>query len=96
LLVGAYKPLQVWGKGPLKQKEWKATHEDPLKQKRRERMEQEIDTKFNTFMDNIGEDGWEGSLKALDRMLELVEQKSVLARRKEDGTYELIKPDKST
>jgi len=79
-------------KAILKQKEWEATHEDPLNRKRREGIEKDIDRRFNAVMDNIGEDGRDRMVRALNRFLELAEQKALTAYRKEDGTYELVNP----
>ena len=76
----------------LKQKEWETTHEDPLNRKRRERMEQNIDRRFNALMENIGEDGQDRLIRAMNRFLELAEQKAVAMYRREDGTYTLTSP----
>lgn len=77
----------------LREKEWAATHEDPLKQKKRERMEKSIDRRFNALMENIGEDGQERLAMAINRFLELAEEKTLTVYRKEDGTYTLVNPE---
>jgi hypothetical protein len=46
-------------------------------------------------MDNIGEDGRDRLLKAMERMLELAEEKALIMYKKEDGTCELTKSDES-
>lgn len=80
-------------KAILKQKEWEATHEDPLKRKRRKRMEKDLDWRFRAVMDNFGEDGRDRMIRALNRFLELAEQKAVPMYRKADGTYTLTDPE---
>lgn len=81
-------------KAILKQREWEATHEDPLNRKRRERVEQSIDRRLNALMENIGEDGQDRLIRAANRFLELAEQKAIAMDRCEDGTYTLTDPEK--
>lgn len=84
--------LAILRKAILKQNEWEAAHKDFLNRKKYERMTQRMDRRFNTLMENIGEDGQDRLIRAMDRFLELVEQRALPAFRKEDGTYELVNP----
>lgn len=90
------RDLQALGslrKAILRQSEWETIHEDPLKRKKYERMEQTVDRRFNRLMENLGEDGRDRMIRAANRFLELIEQKSVPLYQKEDGTYTLTNPE---
>jgi hypothetical protein len=80
-------------KAILKQREWESIHGDSLIRKRRERMEENIDRRFNSLMESLGEDGRDRMIRAADRFLELAEQKALIAYRKEDGTYTFTNPE---
>ena len=80
-------------KAILKQREWEGTHEDPMNRKRYQRMTITMDKKFNSLMENLGEDGQDRLLKAANRFLKLAEKKAVTMYKKEDGTYSLIAPE---
>lgn len=43
-------------------------------------------------MKNIGEDGQDRLIRAINRFLELAEQKAVTIYRRKDGTYTLTDP----
>jgi len=85
--------LAALRKAILKQKEWEATHEDPLKRKRFERMEQTMNRRFSRLIENFGEDGQDRMIRAANRLLELAEQKAVSMYREEDGTYTVTDPE---
>lgn len=85
--------LATLRKAILKQKEWEATHEDPLKRERRKRMEQNMGRKFDALMQNFDENGRDRLIKAAERMLELAEERSLIMYKKEDGTYAPVSPE---
>jgi hypothetical protein len=75
-----YRDLQALAnlrKAILKQKDWEATHEDPLNRKRYERMKQRMERRFNGLIKNIGKDGQDRLIRAAHRFLELAEQKAL-------------------
>ena len=83
--------LASFRKAILKQKEWEATHEEPLNRRRYQKMAQRIDRRFNNLMESLGTEGQSRMIEGADRFLQLVEERAVTMHEKEDGTYNLIK-----
>jgi hypothetical protein len=61
-----------------------------VKRKKFERQKQKLDISFGRFMQEI--ESPEKFAKAIDRFLELAEEKAITMVNKPDGTYRLIYP----
>jgi len=88
--------LSALRKSILKEREWQMAHGNPSTKKQFQKLEQQMDRRFNALMENLGEDGQSRLVRAANRFLELVEQKAVPMYRKEDGTYTLTNPEEKT
>ena len=62
----------------LKQKAFDMLHDDPLKQKRWAKQQEDIQKKFGDLINTMTEDERNNMVQALDRFVELVEENSRL------------------
>jgi hypothetical protein len=78
----------------FKQKTFEMFYDDPVKQKKLERLKKKMEGKFGVWMDQLGEDGRLKMVNALGKFLEYAEQHSVPLERGPDGQMRLIESKK--
>ncbi len=81
-------------KAITKAKEWEMVHQgnDPLKERRLQRLQRRMGMQFDGLMDRLGDDGRDRMVKATKRFLELAEKHAVPAEIGPDGKLRLVKP----
>lgn len=78
----------------LKQKTFELFYDNPVKQKKLERLKKKMGEKFGAWMNQIGEDGRMKMVNALGKFLEYAEQHSIPGEISPDGQIRLIESKK--
>jgi hypothetical protein len=78
----------------IKQKTFEMAYDDPAKRERFERFKKKAGERFDTLMDQLGEDGRMKMANAIGKFLEYAEAHSIPMERGPDGTLLLIEPEK--
>ena len=83
--------LATLQKAILKEKAYETFRDDPLKRKRMSGLEKDIQQKFDTYMEQIGEDERIRMVNALGKMLERIEEHAFTGEIGPDGKMHLTK-----